>query len=289
MCMKQTDNNNPFGGLALDSIETNVSDVTKRFRTDFEKWVAECSAQTNSAAFRELSNKADLSEKMIRKTIKGETIPSPKSLLKVYRVFLNNCKTKTDFLNQLPQVIFERVKNESAINEMTFSSKIEEKYFKYKMMSCSIYRWIVLEAARSNAHTPLTTDRIKYEFARQGLEVLDELMSTSVLKGTESGSIFHIEIDSPPQMDKELNLWLAKHFVNEKTTTDNIEESSNAYNSWYINSVNKKTYDKILSIASKANKEIQDLASSGPEVEGDIKFFSAMFVNKEGNTRGGLQ
>ena len=269
----------------IDSKE-HSSQITKRVKRDFEIWVKSLPGSTNSAALRELSNQTGLNVKTLRNTIKGDSIPSPRSLLKIYRAFLDNCKSRSDFLNHLPEIIFEKAKENPQLSEMTFNAEVETEYFKGKIKSCSIYRWIFFEAATSNQFRPLTNEKIKFEFGKQGIIVLDEMTSTRVLKGTNVGSIIQFELDKTPDIDNDLSFWIAKYLVNEKVTLEDLRGSSDNHFSWYTNGVSREIYDKILKITSKASKDIIDLAQSGPEAEGDIKFFTSFFVDKERKSRG---
>lgn len=133
---------------------------------------------SDSEGLNQLSTVMDISKRTLQRVLKSETKPTFHTLYKIYR-FLLNTENETELLQKMPNAVKAEVlrcnPNLSLypLNEFNFLESIEEK-----IISDYCFRYIYVQTTSTTVHK----ESIIYKFGEHGLNVLNEMESTGVIK-----------------------------------------------------------------------------------------------------------
>ena len=219
-----------------------------------------------STGIKLIANKMDVSERTLRRIMKGTHTPNHGTILKIYRDLLG-ASTAQETILKAPKIFGDLVKREYdnyslANKEAKFTAEID-----HLLLSDSVFRSIYIETGTGT----VTREKIGYMHGEVGLKVLDSMLAMDVIceisENVYSSSKNRANLHNETMQSLAMFL-LQNHYNSEKSDV----RGQNGI-SVYFEGLTPEAYNEILKIDWEAkDKKLKILKD--PKSAGSIKAWS---------------
>lgn len=192
---------------------------------------------------RKLAQNADIHPKTIQRILRQENTPGHITIIKIYRVLLEESNT-AKLLPLLPKVVKDSIlKNGIQLPETSidYSAMIKAEILKSDVF-CEIY--FLIDTA------PVTRDLIMFKYGEHGLHILENMFSMNAIKYLDDGAITlgssKVQLDA--EIIKKAGLDLSKKY----SKYQNCEVTGDNFLGLYVESLPEEAYQKWLEIDKEA-------------------------------------
>ena len=217
-----------------------------------------------------LSEKIELSDRTLKRILKGTHRPTYQSILKIYR-YLRGTKDDRETIMEMPEILLKYTTSEYD----NFFLTDKETSFSHQVASYlekdSAFRAIYVETATG----PLSREKVVYEYGRYGIQMLKKMAQMDVIKEIKGG--FYIASSKRAALN-ESNLYeIAKFLLEQKYFAEKANLKGENFCHVLFDGIDKETYNKILEVDWIAMKKKIDLIKKTSK--GPIKFWSIYFTD----------
>ena len=223
-----------------------------------------------SIGLKKLSNAMMLSERTLKRILKGSHSPTYQTILKVYR-YLTATNNDRETILKMPELLAKCVNqtNENFAvgkNTANFSAEID-----FYLKSDSVFRSIYAESATGNLHR----DKVGFEHGQHGLKTLDYMLKLDVIQEIEPN--IYTSSSNRASLDNESLHHLARFFLDNKFSTEKCNLSGENFFQVVFDGIDTETYNELLKIDWRAkNERIEILKNAKP---GNVKFWTISFTD----------
>jgi len=224
-----------------------------------------------STGIKILAQKMSLSDKTLKRIVKGTHTPSYQTILKIYRYLLgtkNDRETVLSMPHSLSTLMKVEHDNMSLLDEeISFTDEIDSL-----LKNDSIFRAIYVETAAGKIHK----NKIGYDFGQHGLKVLEKMVQLNIVKEIESD--FYTTSVNRGSLSPETAYELSKYLLDNKFSSEKSGLRGENFYSLYFESVNSDTYNEILKIDWESMQKKKALLSNKDNI-GNIKLWTINYTD----------
>jgi hypothetical protein len=224
-----------------------------------------------STGIKIISSKIEISEKTIKRILKGSHAPSYKTVLKIYRYFTGALNDR-DTVLAMPKVLANFVSSKHD----NFNLSDDSTNFSYDIdlliENDSIFRFIYIESATG----PIHRDKIGFEYGQGGLRVATKMLELNVIR--EISPNVYISSTNRASLKTESIYELSKFLIEQKFNTEKCKLLGENSCSLYFEGVTKEVYNELLIIDWEAKEKKKALLAK-KENTGEVKYWSATFTD----------
>jgi hypothetical protein len=211
-----------------------------------------------------------LSERTLKRILKGTHSPTYHTILKVYRYLIgtnNDRETVVKMPNLLSENVLKDAENFSIANqEAQFFSEIG-----FFLKADSVFRSIYIETACGELHR----DKVGFEHGNHGLKTLDNMLKMEVIKEIQP-SVYSAS-RKRGIIDGECAHQISRFLLDYKFNPEKSNSSGENFYQVVFDGVDKETYNDLLKIDWEAKEKRLEILKNAKK--GDVKFWTISYTD----------
>ena len=224
-----------------------------------------------STGIKILSMKMQLSDRTLRRVLKGTHFPSYQTILKVYRYLLGTYTDK-ETISKMPKVLSEFVSYEHDNSTLLNSASNFSYDIDLLLKNDSVFRSIYVETATGSIHK----SKVSYEHGKHGEKVLLKMVELDVIQETEE-DVYTSSINRG-SLSIETSQSISQFLLENKFTSDKSNLAGENFYSLFFEGVNLETYNEMLKIDWQAMQAKKKLLKN-KDNRGSVKCWTLTFTD----------
>ena len=218
-----------------------------------------------TTGLKRLSEKMNLSERTIRRIVKGTHVPNYQTLIKIYR-YLSGALNDRDTVKAMPPTIREAILRDCENFSIADPKKDFNPEIDFYIANDSIFRGIYLETGTGTIHR----DRVNFLYGTEGIKVLDKMVKLDVVKEVESD--IYASSKNRAQLDIRSIVELGKYLVESKLNPEKLDVNGENFCQLLFEGIDLETYNRLLTLEWETkSKRLDILKNASP---GTVKYWS---------------
>ncbi|MDC1175356.1 helix-turn-helix transcriptional regulator [Bacteriovoracaceae bacterium] len=222
-------------------------------------------------AIKSLSKKIGISERTLKRIIKGTHSPTYQTILKVYR-YLKGTYNDRETVMAMPEILGTFVDDEqdnfSLTNPNTYFSTEVDSYIR----ADSVFRSIYIETATGS----VTKESVCYNHGKHGENVLIKMCEVGIIKEVKP-NVYTAGLNRGC-LDEVTSHEISKYLLEYKFSPEKSGLEGENFYQCFFEGVTKDVYNELLRIDWNAYQKKKKLLQS-KESKGDIKYWSISYTD----------
>lgn len=255
----------------IDSIHSPMDRAARLAKIQSDLLEAADKYPSERTAIKTMAKKIGVSERTLKRIIKGTHSPTYQSILKIYR-FLKGTYSDKETVMAMPEILGTYVDHEQDNFSLTnpgvnFTADID-----CYLQSDSVFRSIYIETATGE----ISKEAVSFQHGKHGVNVLNKMCELGIIKEVKPN--VYTASTNRASLDEHSLHEISKFLLEYKFSPEKASLQGENFYQCFFEGVNQETYNELLQIDWESYQRKKELLQN-KNLKGDIRYWSINYTD----------